>query len=62
MVHMTRIPLSPTQQLAKDVLTMAAAGGMPDSFWYTDQRIQRAVEALGTTTPAALRWAQWVTS
>lgn len=34
------------QQLAWDIVTMAAAGGMPDSFWETDRRIKRACSIL----------------
>lgn len=34
-------------KLAWDVLSLALTGGMPDSYWLTDQRITRACEALG---------------
>jgi len=45
------------RQLAKDVLTMAANGGMPDSFWLTDQRIARAAAELRMTSEQAREWA-----
>lgn len=35
--------------LALDVLSMASAGGMPDSYWLTDERIGRACSVLGVT-------------
>lgn len=41
------------EQLARDVISLAAAGGMPDSFWGTDSRIARACEVLGITTDEA---------
>lgn len=44
--------------IAKDVLTMAATGGMPNTFWYTDERIARACEALGWNRREARTWAQ----
>lgn len=34
------------EDLAADVLTMAYDGGMPDSYWHTDQRIARACRVL----------------
>lgn len=43
---------------ARDTLTMAAAGGIPDTFWATDRRIQRAVETLGWSTEQAREWAE----
>lgn len=39
--------------LAKDILTLAASGGMPDTFWQTDQRIERACVVLGWTPEKA---------
>jgi hypothetical protein len=33
--------------LAQDVLAMAYAAEMPDSYWKTDRRILRACEVLG---------------
>lgn len=45
---------SATEQLARDVLSMAATGGMPDSFWLTDTRIERACAVLGLS-PAEAR-------
>lgn len=47
-----------SRQLALDVLTLAADGGMPDSFWHTDSRIIRATDELGWTVEAARAWAQ----
>lgn len=46
------------KRLAKDILSMAASGGMPDSFWSTDQRIQRACKILGWHPYVAREWAQ----
>lgn len=34
------------EQLAADVLTLADAGGMPDTFKVTDARVGRALDAL----------------
>lgn len=42
-------------QLAYDVLSMAESGNMPDSFWFSDQRIARACEVLSITPRAALQ-------
>lgn len=44
--------------LARDILLMAADGGMPDTFWQTDARIARAVLTLSTTVERAREWAQ----
>ena len=52
-------PTRTRRQLAKDVLTMAATGCMPDTYWWTDQRIQRAIEVLDVPVPVAKRWAEW---
>lgn len=41
------------QQLAEDILTLAADGGMPDSYWSTDQRMLRACEVLKITPKEA---------
>lgn len=38
---------SSPKKLAEDVLTMAAMGHMPATYWATDQRIIRACEVLG---------------
>lgn len=43
-------------QLAIDVLTLAADGGMPDTFWHTDSRVQRACAALRWTPDEAREW------
>lgn len=49
---------SPTREtLAQAVLSMAMSGGMPDSYWETDSRIQLACRTLGLTTAEARRWA-----
>lgn len=45
------------ERLAKDVLEVAACGGMPDSYWHTDARILRACVALGWTPVEAREWA-----
>ena len=44
--------------LAHDVLSMAASGEMPDTFWQTDQRVLRACEALDISPENARNWAQ----
>ena len=49
--------MSYVDQFAKDVLTMAANGGMPDAYWHTDSRITRAIEQLGWTVEQARDWA-----
>lgn len=48
-----------TKQHAKDVLLLAASAGMPDTFWWTDSRVQRAIATLDTNVYAARRWAEW---
>jgi hypothetical protein len=50
--------------LAVDVLAMAQAGGMPDSYWHTDRRIERALNALDLTADEAqqIDWAELPTS
>ena len=45
------------EKLAKAVLTIAADGGMPDSYWATDSRITMACEVLGWTSERARVWA-----
>jgi hypothetical protein len=35
------------EQLARDVLSLADVGGMPDSYWQTDSRVTRARAVLG---------------
>lgn len=47
-----------TCQTARDVLTMAADGGTPDTFWQTDARILRAADYLMIEVDAAREWAQ----
>lgn len=47
-----------TRQLARDVLTMAANGGMPDTYWHTDSRIKRACNVLGWSIIDAREWAE----
>jgi len=46
------------EQLAKDVLSVAASGGMPDSVWATDERVQRACTFLGWDYTRAREWAR----
>lgn len=46
------------RQHAKDVLLLAASAGMPDTFWWTDSRVQRAIATLDTNVYAARRWAE----
>jgi hypothetical protein len=45
-------------QLARDVLTMAANGHMPDTYWLSDSRISRAAKVLGLSNEDAREWAQ----
>lgn len=47
------------RRLAKDVLLIAAAGGMPDTYWHTDTRVLRALETLGVLPSVGRRWAHW---
>lgn len=52
------MPNTPTYEaLAKSVLQIAAAGGMPDTFWATDSRIRLACQTLGWETDEAREWA-----
>lgn len=44
-------------RLAKDVLVMAALGGMPYTFWLTDSRISRARRVLEWSPTEAYEWA-----
>lgn len=46
------------EQLAKDILTMAKDGGMPDSYWHSDNRIARACYVLNYTPDEACEWAK----
>lgn len=46
------------RQAARDVLTMAANGDMPDTYWHTDSRIQRACKVLGIRSDEARTWAE----
>lgn len=46
------------RRLAKDVLIIAALGGMPDSYWLTDARIKRACKVLDWTPEKARTWAE----
>lgn len=45
-------------RLAEAVLTMAANGAMPDSFWLTDERIALAAKTLELTPEEARDWAR----
>lgn len=40
-------------QAALDVVSLARAGGMPETYWTSDARIARACDALGITPEAA---------
>lgn len=42
------------EDLARDVLSLAQAGGMPESFWTTDERIARACAVLGLEPEEAM--------
>lgn len=44
------------ERLAKAILTLAAAGGMPDTFWSSDSRIQLACEVLGWDYEVGRAW------
>lgn len=52
------ISIDVINQLAKDVLEIAMAGGMPESFWHTDSRIKRACKVLDYSPAQAYVWAQ----
>jgi hypothetical protein len=43
--------------LAESVLSIAASGGMPDTFWQTDSRIALACQVLDWTPDQAREWA-----
>jgi hypothetical protein len=43
---------------AMDVLSMAASGSMPDSYWHTDSRITRALATLTWSVEQAQQWAR----
>lgn len=45
-------------QLARDILMLAAYGGMADSYWSTDSMIARACKQLGWTSLQAQSWAE----
>lgn len=47
-----------TIRLAKNVLSLAAQGGMPDTYWHTDSRIRRACKVLNWTPEQARTWAE----
>lgn len=40
-------------KVARDVIAMAQAGGMPDTYWLSDSRISRACDVLGITPEQA---------
>lgn len=44
--------------LAESVLSMAASGSMPDTFWHTDSRIILACQVLDLTPEQAREWAE----
>lgn len=48
------------RQLAKDLFAIAAAGGMPNTYWFTDRRIKRACEVLKITPYVAQRYGYFV--
>jgi hypothetical protein len=41
------------EQLARDVIAMAQAGSMPDTYWHSDSRISRACDVLGISPDEA---------
>lgn len=43
---------------ARNVLSIAASGGMPDTFWQTDSRILSACKVLSLTPTEAREWAE----
>ena len=49
------------RQSAKDVISMAFAGGMNEEAWHTDPRIKRACVILMVDSKVARRWANFVT-
>lgn len=42
------------EDLARDVISLAQTGGMPESFWSTDSRIARACTVLGVEPEEAM--------
>jgi len=46
------------KKIAEDVLTMAMDGHMPNSYWYSDSRITRAIAILDITPDEAYLWAE----
>jgi hypothetical protein len=57
-VSMQRPSMPEPKRLARDVLVIAALGGMPDTFWGTDSRIARASATLGWSVEEAREWAR----
>jgi hypothetical protein len=47
-----------TYQLARDVLTLAVHGHMPDTYWLSDRRVSRAAQVLGLSNEEAREWAE----
>lgn len=47
-----------SEEQARNVLSMAASGGMPDTFWQSDRRIASACKVLGWTVEEGREWAQ----
>lgn len=50
-------PLERGRDHARDVLVLAAAASVPDTYWHTDSRILRACETLGLTPDDARTFA-----
>lgn len=44
--------------LAKAIICLAADGGLPDTFWSTDTRIQAACNILDLSPEQARQWAE----
>lgn len=44
------------RQLGQDLLEIASFGGIPDTYFFTDQRIKRACDAMGMSLQQAYEW------
>ena len=53
-LHEELRPAITMRMLAKDILAIAIAGGMPDSFWFHDSRIAHACAVLNLTPEIVL--------
>lgn len=51
-------PTTEERKLARAVIRLAAAGGMPDSYWPTDQGVRLACKVLGWSLAKARAWGE----